>query len=97
MSHSHDSHAAHADAYFVPHGSKWPFAGSIAMFTTRVGVASWINEVAWGKWVFFAGVLMLLATLFMWFGDVIRESIRGHYNKQVDPSFRMGMCWFIFS
>ncbi|HLM53047.1 MAG TPA: cytochrome c oxidase subunit 3, partial [Pseudoxanthomonas sp.] len=35
--------------------------------------------------------------LFMWFGDVIRESVRGHYNRQVDVSFRMGMVWFIFS
>ena len=35
--------------------------------------------------------------LFKWFGDVIRESLSGHYNKQVDTSFRMGMVWFIFS
>ncbi|MFT4256472.1 MAG: cytochrome c oxidase subunit 3 [Pseudoxanthomonas sp.] len=97
MSHSHESHADHADAYFVPHGSKWPFAGSIAMFTTMLGVASWLNETAWGKPVFFVGVLLLLATLFMWFGDVIRESVAGNYNKQVDVSFRMGMVWFIFS
>jgi cytochrome c oxidase subunit 3 len=42
-------------------------------------------------------VVMLCATLFMWFGDVIRESVSGHYNRQVDVSFRMGMVWFIFS
>ncbi|NEK92295.1 MAG: cytochrome c oxidase subunit 3, partial [Xanthomonas euvesicatoria] len=46
---------------------------------------------------FFIGMAMLLATLFMWFGDVIRESNAGHYNRQVDGSFRMGMVWFIFS
>jgi len=28
---------------------------------------------------------------------VIRESLAGTYNKQVDVSFRMGMLWFIFS
>jgi cytochrome c oxidase subunit 3 len=97
MSHSHDSHAAPADAYYVPHGSRWPFVGSIAMFTTMVGVASWLNDAGWGKPVFFLGLLMLIATLFMWFGDVIRESLHGNYNKQVDTSFRMGMVWFIFS
>jgi len=90
--HSHD-----ADVYFVPHQSKWPFVGSIAMFVLMIGVASWLNDAAWGKWMFFAGIAMLAATLFMWFGDVIRESVAGSYNKQVDVSFRMGMVWFIFS
>jgi cytochrome c oxidase subunit 3 len=97
MAHSHDSHADNAAHYFVPHGSKWPFFGSIAMFTTMLGVASWLNEISWGKPVFFVGVLLLLAVLFMWFGDVIRESLAGNYSSQVDVSFRMGMVWFIFS
>ena len=91
------SHSPDANVYYVPHHSKWPFVGSIAMFTTMLGVASWLNETAWGKWTFFAGLFMLCATLFMWFGDVIRESVTGNYNKQVDVSFRMGMVWFIFS
>ncbi|HZF97035.1 MAG TPA: cytochrome c oxidase subunit 3 [Pseudoxanthomonas sp.] len=91
------SHSPDADIYFVPSQSKWPFVGSIAMFVTMLGVATWLNEVAWGQWAFFAGLAGLCATLFMWFGDVIRESVRGHYNRQVDVSFRMGMVWFIFS
>jgi cytochrome c oxidase subunit III len=92
QTHTHD-----ADVYFVPHHSKWPFVGSIAMFVLMIGVASWLNDAAWGKWTFFVGIAMLAATLFMWFGDVIRESVAGSYNKQVDVSFRMGMVWFIFS
>ncbi|WP_368563388.1 cytochrome c oxidase subunit 3 [Pseudoxanthomonas sp. UTMC 1351] len=91
------AHSPDANIYFVPHQSKWPFVGSIAMFVTMLGVASWLNDAGWGQWVFYAGIVMLCATLFMWFGDVIRESISGHYNKQVDVSFRMGMVWFIFS
>ena len=86
-----------ANIYFVPHSSKWPIVGSVSLFVTMVGVASWLNDWAWGQWMFYAGILMLCATLFMWFGDVIRESISGQYNKQVDVSFRMGMVWFIFS
>ena len=34
---------------------------------------------------------------FGWFRSVIRESLAGRYNGQVDTSFRMGMMWFIFS
>ena len=90
---------AHADShhYFVPHSSRWPFLGSIALFVTMVGLASWFNEASWGKTAFFVGIALMCGVLFGWFGDVIRESIRGNYNKQVDTSFRMGMVWFIFS
>jgi len=35
--------------------------------------------------------------MYGWFGQVIDESVRGIYNKQVDMSFRWGMGWFIFS
>ncbi len=90
-------HTPDANAYYVPSQSRWPFVGSIAMFVTMIGVASWLNDAGWGRWTFFAGVAMLIATLFMWFGDVIRESNAGSYNRQVDGSFRMGMVWFIFS
>jgi len=94
--HSDGSHHDKA-VYFVPHGSKWPVFASVALFVTMVGFASWLNEVSWGKTVFYVGLAGLLAILFKWFGDVIRESLAGHYNKQVDTSFRMGMVWFIFS
>ncbi len=99
-----NAHADHVDnpgidanVYFVPHGSRWPVFASVALFITMVGFASWLNEASWGRTVFFVGLAGLLAILFKWFGDVIRESIAGHYNKQVDTSFRMGMVWFIFS
>jgi cytochrome c oxidase subunit 3 len=83
--------------YYVPHHSQWPFFGSIALFVLMVGVANWLNGHAWGQTMFFVGVAMILVILAAWFGDVISESLQGHYNHQVDTSFRMGMLWFIFS
>ena len=83
--------------YFVPHSSRWPFFGSIALFVTMVGFASWLTEWSFGRPAFFAGLLMTMSVLFFWFRDVIRESVGGNYNNQVDVSFRMGMIWFIFS
>jgi cytochrome c oxidase subunit 3 len=91
------AHSSDANIYYVPHHSRWPFLGSIALFTLMAGLASWFNEVSWGMPVFFFGIALLIGVLFGWFGDVVRESIRGNYNKQVDTSFRMGMIWFIFS
>jgi cytochrome c oxidase subunit 3 len=98
MANNHDAHAAHdANVYFVPGASRWPVIASVALFVTMVGFASWLNEYHWGRPVFFVGLVMLAGILFKWFADVIGESLRGAYNKQVDTSFRMGMVWFIFS
>jgi cytochrome c oxidase subunit 3 len=96
--HADTPHGSHEkNVYYVPHGSRWPVFASVALFATMVGFATWLNEVSWGRSLFFVGLVSLMAILFVWFRDVIRESLAGHYNKQVDTSFRMGMVWFIFS
>ena len=43
------------------------------------------------------GILCLIAILYKWFGDAIKESETGQYNERVDTSFRWSMSWFIFS
>jgi cytochrome c oxidase subunit 3 len=92
------AHAANtADKYYIPHGSKWPIIGSVALFTTMLGVASWLNGANVGPWVFYAGLALVAFMFFGWFGTVIGESEGGIYNAGVDRSFRMGMMWFIFS
>ena len=91
------AHSPDANRYYVPRSSRWPFLGSIALFTTMIGVGSWLNDVSWGMPTFFLGIALMIGVLFGWFGDVIRESVQGQYNQQVDVSFRMGMVWFIFS
>jgi cytochrome c oxidase subunit 3 len=89
------SHAQ--DAYYVPHGTRWPILGSFGLFFTVGGAALWMNEFGPGKYVMALGLVCLLSMLFGWFRTVIGESLAGAYNKQVDTSFRMGMMWFIFS
>jgi len=83
--------------YYVPHGSHWPIVGSFGLLFTVGGAALWLNESDIGKVVMAVGIALLLVMMFGWFGTVIRESLKGYYNKQVDTSFRMGMMWFIFS
>ncbi|HEX7916948.1 cytochrome c oxidase subunit 3 [Rudaea sp.] len=93
------SDAAHADpnVYYVPHGTKWPIVGSFGLLFTLGGAAFWLNEHPAGKVTMLLGIAIILFMVFGWFGTVIRESVAGTYNKQVDTSFRMGMMWFIFS
>jgi cytochrome c oxidase subunit 3 len=86
-----------ATLYYVPHGSRWPIIATLALFTTMLGAALYVNHTAGGGWLLLLGLAGIVAMLFGWFGDVIRESIKGFYNRQVDVSFRMGMIWFIFS
>src|SRR5690606_21043089 len=87
------------DAYYVPHGSHWPIVGSIGLFSTAVGAANWMNgsTTLMAAPLFYLGLAIIAFMMFGWFGTVIRESVAGNYNKQVDVSFRMGMMWFIFS
>jgi cytochrome c oxidase subunit III len=92
------AHAHSPDRYYVPHGSHWPIIGSFGLFFTVFGFANWMNgSVVLGQVSAVVGVALLLVMMFGWFGTVIRESVAGTYNSQVDVSFRMGMMWFIFS
>jgi cytochrome c oxidase subunit 3 len=83
--------------YYLPQPSHWPIMGSIGLFTSFVGAAMALNGSGFGLTVLGFGLAVLAFMLFGWFGTVIRESIGGSYNKQVDVSFRWGMLWFIFS
>jgi cytochrome c oxidase subunit III len=92
------AHTAHdAGKYYIPHGSKWPAVGAIALFTTMLGTAAVLNGVDIGPWIAWAGLAAVAYMFFGWFGTVINESEGGLYNAGVDRSFRMGMSWFIFS
>jgi cytochrome c oxidase subunit 3 len=88
-------------AYFVPTKSYWPIVAAVVMFVTVFGAAHWLNaqpgEAGFGKTMLTIGFVGILAMFFGWFRSVIRESLAGNYNAQVDTSFRMGMMWFIFS
>ena len=83
--------------YFVPAASYWPLLGSAALFCLALGAALTVNSLAVGPPLLACGSLLLLWMLFGWFGDVIRESLRGAYSAREDMSFRWGMGWFIFS
>jgi len=89
--------AATQDAYYIPHGTKWPIMGSIGLTLLLGGFAAKLNGSGVGGTVMILGVLIVIAMMFLWFGQVIAESEAGTYNQQVDHSFRWGMGWFIFS
>ena len=89
--------ATASSAYYIPHGTKWPILGSIGLTLLVGGFAAYLNGSGAGNTVMLVGALVLIVMMFGWFGQVIKESESGTYNKQVDVSFRWGMGWFILS
>ena len=83
--------------YYLPAPSLWPLIASISLFLMAGGFAMQLNNIASGTYTLIAGGLIFAYLLFGWFAEVIKESMSGFYNKQVDSSFRWGMGWFIFS
>ena len=83
--------------YYLPHGTRWPIMGSIGLTSLVGGFAALLNGASVASLVMVLGFVILVATLFLWFRQVVRESESRIYNDQVDRSFRWGMGWFIFS
>ena len=88
---------AQTDKYYLPQPSLWPIIGSIALLFMAVGGTMYMREVPYGGWILLAGLAILIYMMFGWFGEVIRDSEAGRFNKQVDSSYRWSMGWFIFS
>ena len=93
---------SHAEgSYYLPEPSHWPLVGSIGLFLSTGGFAIALTtgtDGALGNMgITYAGLAVIIFMLFGWFGTVIKESMAGKYDAQVDTSFRMGMIWFIFS
>jgi cytochrome c oxidase subunit 3 len=88
---------AHAQAYFVPQPSLYPFLLSGAIFTLAIGSVLLMNGFGAGPWVMLGAAAIIVAVLFGWFGKVIAESEGGSYRQWEDKSFRLGMAWFIIS
>jgi cytochrome c oxidase subunit 3 len=85
------------DSYFLPHKATWPIVGSIGLTTLLAGFANLLNGKAVGPVMMWLGAAIVITMLVGWFGTVVKESVAGWYNHQVELSFRWGMIWFIMS
>ncbi|HLB42873.1 MAG TPA: cytochrome c oxidase subunit 3 [Gammaproteobacteria bacterium] len=83
--------------YYIADPSFWPIIGSIGLFCTVVGLVQILHGGGIGPYLMVAGILILLTTMFGWFGHVIRESLQGLHSEKMDKTYRWGMLWFIVS
>lgn len=93
--------------YYVPDLSPWPVITAVALFLVAFGAANFIqqnsgsglvqNDGHSGEYILPLGILTVIAMMFFWFRDTIKESLAHKNSAQLDVSYRMGMMWFIFS
>ena len=102
-----DAHTKHHD-YHIIDPSPWPLFGSIGALVMAIGGIGWMqagqgNEFALlgiplsNPWTFFIGLLIVLYTMFGWWGDTIKEAHQGHHTPVVSIHLRYGMIMFIAS
>jgi cytochrome c oxidase subunit 3 len=88
--------AKNHDYHILP-PSLWPFMGSMSALAMAGGAIMWMHSQPFGGWVFSLGTLGVLATMFFWWSDVIREARAGDHTPVVSLHLRYGMILFIAS
>jgi cytochrome c oxidase subunit III len=83
--------------YHILPPSVWPLVGSWAAFAMAVGAVMWMHDAAFGGYIFFAGLIAVLFTMFSWWVDVVREAHSGDHTPVVQLHMRYGMILFIAS
>ena len=91
--------AKNHDYHILP-TSFWPLLGSLSAFVMALGAIAWMHPDTMGNWGgagFMLGLLGVLATMFFWWADVVREANSGDHTPVVQLHLRYGMILFIAS
>ncbi len=83
--------------YHILPPDQWPLIGSMSALALTGGGVMWMHDNPYGKFVFLAGLLGVLVTMFSWWGNVIREGKAGDHTPVVQLHLRYGMILFIAS
>ena len=88
--------AKNHDYHILP-PSPWPLLGAFSALAMASGGIMWMHSANGGGPIFFMGLIGVLATMFFWWADVIREAHHGDHTPVVQLHFRYGMILFIAS
>lgn len=94
-----DDHAVEHD-YHLLNPSPWPALGALSGFVFTFGFVCYLHPDILGDlglaWII-PGIMLILATMFFWWRDVVRESRQGDHTPVVQLGLRYGMALFIAS
>lgn len=83
--------------YHILEPSPYPLVGSVAALLLAVGGLMWMKAHPFGPWAFGLGMAAVLATMYMWWAQVVREAHAGDHTPVVQLHLRYGMILFIAS
>ncbi|CAA6606386.1 Cytochrome c oxidase subunit III [Rhodospirillaceae bacterium LM-1] len=82
--------------YHLVDPSPWPLMGAASVFTMALGGVIYMHEKS--LWLLLAGTILVLATMGVWWRDVVREGgAPNHHTHEVRIGLREGMALFIAS
>ncbi|MEM8826414.1 MAG: cytochrome c oxidase subunit 3 [Pseudomonadota bacterium] len=84
------------DFHILP-ASPWPLMGAMTALVMAAGAVMWMHDIAFGGWAFIVGTVGVLATMWFWWSDVVREANGGDHTPVVQLHHRYGMILFIAS
>ena len=96
-----EAHAKNHDYHILPL-SPWPLIGALSAFVMALGAIAWMHKMSIaglpaGGYVFGAGLLGVLYTMYAWWSDVVHEANTGDHTQVVQMHHRYGMILFIAS
>lgn len=84
--------------YHLVDPSPWPLVGAFAALLLTFGTVVYMHDGVGGPWIAAAGAVLVAATMFVWWRDVIREAVHeNHHTPIVQLGLRYGMALFIAS
>jgi cytochrome c oxidase subunit 3 len=89
--------AAKNHDYHILPPDPWPIIGSFSALSLFGGAVMWMHDNPYGKFFFFAGVAMVLVTMYSWWSNTVKEAHEGYHTPVVQLHLRYGMILFIAS
>jgi cytochrome c oxidase subunit 3 len=86
---NHDYHLVEPDP--------WPLIGAFSALALTGGGVMWMHDNPYGKFIFAAGLVAVLVTMFNWWSNTVREAHEGYHTPVVQLHLRYGMILFIAS
>src|SRR3546814_15723573 len=82
--------------YHLVDPSPWPLVGAVSGGTTAIGMVFFMHAIT--PWLLVAGCLLILATMFVWWRDVINEAVhQGHHTQVGHTALHYGLITFLHS